>query len=265
LDGLDRVGFTSIDLDSNNQAYISYCDGINGNLKLATENAEPSAPHSLIGYYASNQVTLSWTAPATDHGFQVDGYNIYRGTAAGEMTLVASFGTEYSYNDRTPVTGTGYYFVKAFNAFGESAGSNEVGISAAGSSLRATGSDLTVVRQGENVLVSWDPNATGSSSSLEACYSIYRNSSSGWIQVGMVNGTCSFTDVHVPAGNLQYRVFSVDQNEIEDSDRTTDGQGMAATAGPGFNLPLPVIAIVVIGMTLLIFLMVRRREGEKTP
>lgn len=74
----------------------------------------------------SHSVVLSWS-PSTD---TVDGYNIYRGTAAGaesptpvNTTLV----TGTTYTDSTPPVGESFYTVKAVaNGNETSVASNEV-------------------------------------------------------------------------------------------------------------------------------------------
>ena len=131
VDSAGSVGaHLAIAIDSNGKAYMSYEDTTNGDLKFAYEYGEPSAPLGFAGAYASNQVALSWTAPMTDHGFQVNGYNIYRGANAGGETFLASVGNVLSYVDTAPAAGTNYYVVNAVSAFGTSVSSNEFSVAA---------------------------------------------------------------------------------------------------------------------------------------
>ena len=77
--------------------------------------------------FSITQINLSWTAPSG----AVAGYNVYRGTTPGGENYAAPVnggalvgGTSYS--DTTAVAGTAYYYtVKAVNAAGGSAASNE--------------------------------------------------------------------------------------------------------------------------------------------
>ena len=77
-------------------------------------------------------VSLSWTAPASDGGAAVNGYNVYRGTSAGgeSTTPVATNVTTTSFTDTGLTNGTTYYFtVAAINAVGISPKSAEASAS----------------------------------------------------------------------------------------------------------------------------------------
>jgi Abnormal spindle-like microcephaly-assoc'd, ASPM-SPD-2-Hydin len=81
-----------------------------------------------IGTTIAHQVNLSWTAPASTPD-PVKGYNIYRSTGSGTMTLMnASVDTATSYMDSTVASGTSYnYVVKSVDSSGvESVGSNQI-------------------------------------------------------------------------------------------------------------------------------------------
>ena len=71
---------------------------------------------------------LSWSAPATDGGSAITGYDVYRGTSAGgeSATPVAANVTGRSFTDTGLVNGTAYFYtVTAVNAVGISAHSGE--------------------------------------------------------------------------------------------------------------------------------------------
>ncbi len=85
----------------------------------------PSAP-VLSATAGNGSVHLSWTAPA-DGGVAITNYKVYRGTAAGAETLLATLGNVTSYDDSTAGNGTKYFYrVAAVNGVGEGSQSNEV-------------------------------------------------------------------------------------------------------------------------------------------
>jgi predicted phage tail protein len=86
----------------------------------------PSAPTGLAATAGNAQVALVWTAPGSNGGSAISGYNVYRGTSAGAETFLAATGSTPAYADTTAVNGTTYYYVvRAVNAVGESPASNE--------------------------------------------------------------------------------------------------------------------------------------------
>ena len=78
-------------------------------------------------------VALQWSAPVSDGGSAITGYNVYRGTASGGESLLAQVGNVTSYTDASVTNGTTYFYeVSAVNAVGESALSDELSATAAG-------------------------------------------------------------------------------------------------------------------------------------
>jgi len=69
---------------------------------------------------------LTWTAPTSNGGSAITGYRIYRGTATGTETLLATVGNVTTWTDTSASSGTYFYEVTAVNAVGESARSNEL-------------------------------------------------------------------------------------------------------------------------------------------
>jgi predicted phage tail protein len=110
-------------------SYTVTITGVAGSLTRTTTvsvtvGARPAAP--VLSATAGNaSVALTWTAPA-DGGAPITGYALYRGTAAGAESLVATLGSVTSYTDAGLKNGTTYYYrVSAVNGVGEGPLSNE--------------------------------------------------------------------------------------------------------------------------------------------
>src|SRR5262249_38727081 len=138
----------------------------------------PGAPTLAPAGTAPGSVSLSWTAPASDGGSSVTGYNVYRGTSAGNETLLDAVGNVTSYTDPT-VSGGGTYFyeVSALNEAGEGAPSNERSATVpAATAPGAPSLDLASGAQ-SSVVLGWSPRSTGGSPITG--YKVYRGTSAG--------------------------------------------------------------------------------------
>ena len=95
----------------------------------------PSAPQNLVAKHSggpsSGKIKLDWAAPASNGGAAITSYKIYRGTAAGSETLVATVGNVLTWTDSGLTKGVTYHYkVSAVNSEGEGPQSN--GASAVG-------------------------------------------------------------------------------------------------------------------------------------
>jgi Fibronectin type III domain len=94
----------------------------------------PGAPTGLTATGGSGQVALSWTAPASNGGVDVNAYRVYRGTSSGSETPLATggcggLGSELSCTDTGLTNGQTYFYeVSAVNAIGEGAQSTETSV-----------------------------------------------------------------------------------------------------------------------------------------
>jgi hypothetical protein len=93
----------------------------------ATPATAPGAPTGLTAIPNKTKgVDLAWTAPVSNGGAAITSYRVYRGTASGSWTLIATLGNVTSYRDASTKKGVRYYYViRAWNGVAESASSNE--------------------------------------------------------------------------------------------------------------------------------------------
>ena len=186
-------------------------------------------PSGLSATAGVGLINLSWTAPSR---IPEDGatYNVYRGTAAGaeNATPIASGLTGTSYADVTATPGQPYFYVvKAVDAGGASAASNEVNSTAASSNVPAP-SSLTATVVGTQINLSW------SSVGVATSYKVYRGTSPGGegitpIATGVTGTTYSDLN-HQPGLSYYYQVTSV--NGSGESARSVEASGVLAPNPP---------------------------------
>jgi len=90
-----------------------------GEANATPQATAPFAPTGLAASAGDRNVTLSWTAPSSDGGSPITGYNIYRSTTPGGEgnTALATGVTTTNYTDNSVTNGTTYYYtVAAVNA-----------------------------------------------------------------------------------------------------------------------------------------------------
>ena len=136
-----------------------------------TCSAVPSAPTGLTATASSSSaIGLSWTAVAPPANCTISSYTVYGGTTANPTTVIASgvIGTTYS-NTGLAASTTYYYLVKAVDAYGTSAASNQAtNTTQAGSSgssvisIDAGGAAVSNSGGGDNSFVA-DEDFTGGS------------------------------------------------------------------------------------------------------
>jgi fibronectin type 3 domain-containing protein len=194
-------------------------------------SAAPGAP-TLTGAIADKAgINLTWNPPASQGGAS-SGYRIYRGTAAGGETLLATLGTARSFADNTAVAGKTYWYqVSAFNPRGESARSAERSAAIPNPDAiapTAPGSPKMVVAGTNQLALDWSPSTdnvgvTG--------YNVYRNN-------GLVATTPSTQYLDgglAPGTNYTYVIRAVDAagNTSAASSSVTAKTAATATGSTG--------------------------------
>ncbi len=133
---LTEIGNTSTYIDAgltNGQTYYYTISALNFEKEGpkseevdATPGGLPGAPVGLAVTPGDQEVTLNWSAPLDDGGFQINSYNIYRGIAPDGETLLTAIGNLLGLLDTGLTNGVTYYYrVSAVNSVGEGARSNE--------------------------------------------------------------------------------------------------------------------------------------------
>ena len=152
-------------------------------LSAVTSNTVPGPAILATPTQGDRSLALNWTVPLNDGGSTITGYNVYEGTSAGgESSTPANGGTLITATDSTITgltPGTIYWFiVKAVNANGEGAASNEVSATAATVPGAPTINSTTVdYVDGGGVTFCWSAAAANGSSLTQ--YNIYKGTSPG--------------------------------------------------------------------------------------
>ncbi|MGZ4442053.1 MAG: fibronectin type III domain-containing protein [Nocardioidaceae bacterium] len=190
----------------------------------------PTAPQGLTAAASNGAVQLSWTAPTSNGGAAITGYNVYRGTTAGgeATTPVASNVTTTSYTDTSTTNGTTYFYkVAAVNAVGTSPPSGEVSATPKAGAPTAPLS-LTASPGDGSVGLSWSVPASNGGTAITG-YNVYRGTAAGGESTTPVASnvtTTSFTDTGLANGTAYfYRVAAVNS-------AGTSPQSNEATATP---------------------------------
>ena len=181
-------GYTSTGLVKGT-AYYFVVKAINGvgssaasNQTYATAATVPSAPGGAKSAPGNGQITVSWTAPTSDGGSVITGYDVYSGTSPGhESTTPVNSklvpATARSYTATGLKNGTRYYLiVRAVNAAGKSAASKEVSAAPVGPPTAPRSLKATVA--GALIHLSWTVPSSNGGSAITG-YNVYYGTSPG--------------------------------------------------------------------------------------
>jgi fibronectin type 3 domain-containing protein len=169
----------------------------------------PGAPTGLSATAGNGSIRLAWTAPASNGGSAVTGYDVYRGNASGNEALLASGVSGPPFTDGGLVNGTQYFYkVSAVNSAGEGPVSNEA--SATPATVPGAPQNLVAVAGNASVSLSWTAPASNGGAAVTS-YNVLRSTTSGaetLLSAGVV-GT-SFTDTGLSNGSTYfYKVAAV--------------------------------------------------------
>ena len=196
----------------------------------------PGAPTGLAATGGNASVKLSWTAPASNGGSAITGYDVYRGTTAGgeASTPIASNVSGTSYTDTTAANGTKYYYtVAAVNAIGVSAQSNEASATPqAAATVPGAPTGLAATGGNASVKLSWTAPASNGGSAITG-YDVYRGTTAGGEAstpiASNVSGT-SYTDTTAANGTKYYYTVAA-VNAIGVSAQSNEASATPQAAG----------------------------------
>ena len=99
---------------------------------VAASATQPGAPQNLTASQNRPRgIVLTWSAPTSNGGSAITGYEIFRGTSSGAETLYTSVGNVSKYKDTGTTKGVIYYYrIVAVNAIGTGPFSNEASCTA---------------------------------------------------------------------------------------------------------------------------------------
>ncbi|HSZ31133.1 MAG TPA: fibronectin type III domain-containing protein, partial [Pseudonocardiaceae bacterium] len=212
----------------------------------AASPVAPSAPQSLAATAGDGSVSLTWQPPASNGGANITGYNIYRGTAAGQegtTPVGTTNGTTLGFTDTGLANGTTYYYtVKAVNSAGTSAASNEVNATPAAvtATVPTPPQSLTATGGEGSASLSWSAPSSNGGSPITA-YDIYRGTTAGGegsTPVGTTNGTTlTFNDPGLTNGTTYfYTVKAVNAVGLSNASNEASATPKATVPGQPTNL-----------------------------
>ena len=211
----------------------------------------PGAPTGLTATPGNGSVSLSWTAPSSNGGSAITGYDIFEGTSPnGESTTAVNTSTvtATSYSVTGLTNGTTYYFtVKAINSVGNSQPSNEASASpAVPATVPGAPTGLTATPGNGSVSLSWTAPSSDGGSAISGYY-VFEGTSSGGESSTPVNSTptsassTGYTVTGLTSGTKYYFTVeainsvgsSLASNETSGTPATAPGAPTGLTATPG--------------------------------
>jgi parallel beta-helix repeat protein len=201
--------------------------------------SQPLNPQATAGF---GQVQLTWRTPASDGGYPITAYKVYRGMTSGSETLLADLSTILSYADLAVTNGQRYYYkVSATTEVGEGPPSAEV--AATPMTPPATPSppqNLVALAGNGQVALTWIAPSSDGGSPVTG-YSLYRSTVAGGEGfLGTVGNILSYTDAGLINGQTYYYEITA-SNLAGESGRSNEANAKPATV-PGQPTGLVAVA-----------------------
>ncbi|MCX6652065.1 MAG: clostripain-related cysteine peptidase [Methanomassiliicoccales archaeon] len=234
---------------------------------------DPSAPRVPGAINDTSSITVSWTAPASDGGFQIKNYEVYRGTSIGSMPFYRTVPGTRLVDINISAGQTYYYKVRATSDFGSSVFSSIIQTTSSGGSGSAPDpvGSISKEEHSDRIVLTWSaPNNHGSPITQ---YIVYRGSSPSSQTQLVTCGNCAYTDTSVTSGQTYYysvvAVNGIGQSQASASVEAKAQSGSSGGSGTGIdNSLILMLALVGIGAAILavvVAVVLRSRSRRRAP
>lgn len=256
-DGTSATASATVTGLTNGTDYMFRVSGVNAigrgavsNMALSTPAAVPDAPTSLNATGGSGEVSLTWTAPASDGGSTLTDYIVEYKLSASAIWSTFSDGT--STTASTTVTGlsngaTYNFRVSAVNAIGTGSASSTATATTDSTTVPDAPTGLGATRGDTQVALSWTAPASNGGSAITD-YVVEYNDGGGWST--FADGTSTSTSATVTGltngTSYDFRVSAT--NAIGTGSASSTATATPATT-PG--IPTSLAAVAASGQTAL--------------
>jgi fibronectin type 3 domain-containing protein len=213
----------------------------------------PGAPTLNSAAPGNGSVTLGWSAPGSNGGAAVSGYDVYRGSSSGSETLLAMLGNVTVWTDTAAANGATYYYkLSAVNSVGEGSKSNELNASPSAPATVPGAPTLNTAAAGNaTVTLGWSAPSNNGGATITS-YKVYRGTSSGnETFLTTLGNVTSYTDTGLTNGSTYYykvtAVNSVGEGAKSNEMNATPAAAATVPGTPTLNSATPGNASVVLG------------------
>ncbi len=225
-------------------------DSTASNEVSTTPATVPDAPTGLSAASGNAQAPLTWTAPSSDGGSPITGYNIHVGTATGAESGTPVNGTPVigtSYTVTGLINGTPYFFVvKAINAVGESVASNEASATPATVPDAPTG--LSAVAGFDQLILSWTAPAGDGGSPITSYTATCTDGTNNFTASTTDGDATTVTITRLTAGTT-YSCTVLANNAVGFSESSTSASATVPPPVPALSpLALMALALLLVGL-----------------